>query len=135
MALLYQTEDMKRNILIIEDQLTTRKLLSHYLSAYYNVVEKENAIEALTWLSQGHCPDAIIVDILMPEMTGIEFLNQIGSTMVHVPPVLVLSGIENSTEKMKCFHLGARDYIVKPFNPEELRVRVQNAMASQTILN
>lgn len=38
----------------------------------------------------------------------------------------MLSSIENSTEKLKCFNLGARDYLMKPFNPEELRIRISN---------
>ena len=115
---------MKNQILIIEDQLSTRKLLSHYLGNFYDVIEKENSAEALKWLRKGNMPKAIVADILMPEMTGIEFLSELKNLDFLVPPVIMLSSVENSLEKMKCFNLGARDYMVKPFNPEELLVRL-----------
>lgn len=117
---------MKKQILIIEDQLSTRMLLSHYLGNFYQVIEKENAIDALDWLSTGNKPSAIVADIMMPEMTGVEFLGQLQNTTNDAPPVIMLSSVENSSEKMKCFNLGARDYVVKPFNPDELRVRIAN---------
>jgi DNA-binding response OmpR family regulator len=117
---------MKKQILIVEDQLSTRKLLSHYLGHFFDVIEKDNASDAIDWLKDGHKPNAIIADIIMPEMTGLEFLSQLKSSKTDTPPILMLSSIQNSTEKMKCFHLGARDYVVKPFNPEELRIRINN---------
>lgn len=119
---------MQKQVLIIEDQLSTRKLLNHYLSNFYNVVEKENAQDAITWLRAGNKPDAIVTDILLPEMTGVEFLKEINSNSAEKTPVIMLTSVENSNEKMKCFQLGARDYIVKPFNPEELRMRINNVI-------
>lgn len=117
---------MKKQLLIIEDQASTRKLLGHFLGQFYDVVEKENAADALSWMNEGNKPNAIIADIIMPEMTGLEFLSALNDSGSEIPPVMMLSSVENSSEKMKCFNLGARDYIVKPFNPEELRVRVGN---------
>ncbi len=117
---------MKKQILLIEDQPATRKLLSHYLGEFYTITEKATAEEALFWIKEGNFPDAIVTDILMPEMTGIEFLTHLQKIQDNVPPVLVLSSVENSLEKMKCFNLGVLDYIVKPFNPEELRFRLNN---------
>lgn len=117
---------MKKQILIIEDQLSTRKLLSNYLGNSYKVTEKDNAKDALKWLELGNQPDAIIADILMPEMTGIEFLSTIKDTNKSTAPVIILSSVENSAEKIKCFNLGARDYMIKPFNPEELSLRLTN---------
>ncbi len=117
---------MKKQILIIEDQASTRKLLSHYLGNFYHVIEKENASDAISWLNMGHKPDAIVADIIMPEMSGVEFLSQLKNADPDSPPVLMLSSVENSVEKMKCFNLGALDYMVKPFNPEELRIRINN---------
>ncbi len=119
---------MKKQILIIEDQPSTRMLLSHYLGNFYQVIEKASAYDALDWLSNGNKPAAIITDIMMPEMTGIEFLSQVKNTRVDAPPVIMLSSVENSSEKMKCFSLGARDYVVKPFNPDELRARIANVI-------
>ncbi len=123
---LIKLKEMKKQVLLVEDQAATRKLLSHYLGEFYEVTEKATAEEALEWMAEGNTPDAIVTDIIMPEMTGIEFLTHLQRSQNDVPPVLVLSSVENSVEKMKCFNLGALDYIIKPFNPEELRFRLHN---------
>ena len=119
---------MKKKVLIIEDQLSTRKLLKNYLSNSFDVIEMETASSALDWLKEQPMPDAIVSDIMMPGMTGIDFLSVVKG-MKNVPPVIILSGMNNSTERIKCLTLGARDYMVKPFNPEELRIRLFSALA------
>ena len=118
---------MKKTVMIIDDQPAVRKLLSHYLGKFYNVIEKSDANEASDFLNMGNRADIIIADVMMPVMTGIEFLQaSVKKFGKALPPVLMLSSIENSAEKLKCFKYGAKDYIVKPFNPEELRMRLDN---------
>jgi DNA-binding response OmpR family regulator len=120
---------MKKTVMVIDDQLSTRKLLSNYLGNYFDVVEFENAKTALESMRTGNVPNVIIADILMPEMTGLDLLRNLQEgNSTATPPVIVLSSVENSSEKLKCFQLGARDYIVKPFNPEELRLRISNVL-------
>lgn len=114
--------------MIIDDQKSTRLLLSHFLGRYFNVIERSSAREALDTLDES-AVDAIIMDVLMPEMTGIDFLRTYQKEKQDAMlPVLMLSSVENSSEKLKCFHFGARDYVVKPFNPEELLVRIKNLL-------
>ena len=120
----------KQTILIIDDQPSTRLLLSHYLSNFYHVIEKSGARDALDYLSKGLSTDVIISDILMPEMSGIEFLNAYQQQQNHNSPVIVLSSVENSAERLKCFKHGARDFVTKPFNPEELYVRIKNVLTN-----
>jgi CheY-like chemotaxis protein len=121
----------KKTILIIDDQPSTRLLLSHYLGTYYNVVEKSGAQDALEYLCNGPETDVIISDILMPGMTGIEFLNTYQKQRhLKISPVIVLSSVENSAERLKCFKHGARDFVLKPFNPEELHVRIKNVLTN-----
>jgi len=116
--------------MIVDDQQSTRMLLAHYLGKFYNVIEKQGAKEAIEFLEHGAQTDAILVDLLMPEMNGIEFLQssqkRFGSQM---PRVMMLTSVENTTEKLKCFQFGARDYVIKPFNPEELRMRINNLLS------
>ncbi|MBL0104566.1 MAG: response regulator [Bacteroidetes bacterium] len=122
---------MKKTIMIIDDQASTRKLLSNFLGNYFDVVEFENAKAALTSMQSGKAPHLIVADILMPEMTGMDLLRSLQEAKIETqPPVIVLSSVENSSEKLKCFQLGARDYMVKPFNPEELRMRITNLLAN-----
>ncbi|MDX2003144.1 MAG: response regulator [Chitinophagales bacterium] len=120
---------MRKKIMVIDDQMSMRKLLSHFLGQYYEVNEQPSATAALNAINQGAQPDIIISDVIMPEMTGTEFLRNYQERFQEaIKPVIILSTIENSSEKMKCFHYGAADYVLKPFNPEELLVRVKNAL-------
>ncbi len=111
---------MKHKILVIDDELSIRLLLENFLSEEYDIVSKCDGLEALEWL-EGNLPDLIICDIQMPNMDGYEYLKlvrQRGYTK-HTP-VIMLSGTETSKERVKCYKLGAQDYLTKPFNPEEL---------------
>ena len=121
----------KKTILIIDDQPSTRLMLSHFLGNYYNVVEKSGAKDALAYLECSTDPDVIISDLLMPDMSGIEFLNHYQQQQhLKTSPVIVLSSVENSAERLKCFKHGARDFVTKPFNPEELYVRIKNVLTN-----
>jgi DNA-binding response OmpR family regulator len=111
---------MKHKILVIDDELSIRLLLENFLSEDYEIITKSDGSEALEWL-EGNLPDLIICDIQMPKMDGYEYLRlvrQRGYTK-HTP-VIMLSGTETSKERIKCYKLGAQDYLIKPFNPEEL---------------
>ncbi len=75
-------------------------------------------------------PDLIVADIQMPNMNGNDFIKNIrASGFFKEIPLIMLSGIESSQEKVKCLKLGANDYMVKPFNPEELSIRIELLLA------
>ena len=78
---------------------------------------------------QGILPDLIISDLNMPEMSGEEFLVYLkANDMFSHIPVLILSSVESSSNRIRLFEEGAEDFILKPFNPEELRVRVKRIL-------
>ena len=111
---------MSHKILVIDDEPSICMLLDNFLSKTYEVTYKYDGLEALHWL-EGNLPDLIICDIQMPNMDGyifLEMLRQRGFTK-HTP-VIMLSGKESSKERIKCYQLGAQDFLAKPFNPEEL---------------
>jgi len=111
---------MKKKILAIDDELTMTTLLEFFLGNNYDVVTVNSGKEALKWLDD-NLPDLIISDIQMSDLDGFEFLKQFrlrGYTK-HTP-VIMLSGRAESKERVKCYKLGAQDYLTKPFNPEEL---------------
>ncbi|MCF8230646.1 MAG: response regulator transcription factor [Bacteroidales bacterium] len=121
---------MKKKILVIDDEKTIRILLKNYLQKDYEVITKENGEEGMAWLQQGIIPDLIVVDIQMPVMDGYEFIKNIrASGYFKDIPLIMLSGIESSSDKVKALKMGANDYMVKPFNPEELAVRIQLHLA------
>ncbi len=93
----------------------------------YKVVQKNNGLEAMEWLQEGNMPDVIVADMNMPEMNGFEFILQIRSSGIYRDlPLIMLSGNENTADRIKCLNAGADDYLVKPFNPEELEARINN---------
>ena len=117
---------MTKKILILEDSLAVRKILESILSKEHEVISKENGQEGLEWFQDGNMADLIISDVNMPAMTGEDFLKEVkASGYFKDIPVIMLSGIENSEERIKMLKLGAQDYIIKPFNPEELKLKVE----------
>lgn len=117
---------MRKKILIVDDERSIRMLLENYLGQTYEVTTKADGLDALNWLNTGHIPDLIIADINMPNMDGHAFVENIKSSGYFSEiPVVMLSASESSAEKVKFLRLGANDYMVKPFNPEELEVRIE----------
>ncbi len=117
---------MRKKILVIDDELSIRMLLENFLSKTYEVITKSDGMEGVDWLEKGNMPDLIVADIQMPNMNGYDFIKNIRSSGYFKEiPLIMLSGIESSQEKVKCLKLGANDYMVKPFNPEELAVRIE----------
>ena len=111
---------MRHKILVIDDELSIRLLLENFLSQDYDVICKSDGLQALEWL-EGNLPDLIICDIQMPNMDGYEYLEKVRQRgYTKHTPVIMLSGSEASKERIKCYKLGAQDYLTKPFNPEEL---------------
>lgn len=115
---------MKKSILLVDDKQEIAKIIRLYLSAF-DITYIENPTLAIEWLAEGNRPDLIISDINMPEMTGEEFLVYLKSNEALTPiPVFILSSVDGDQDRQRLFAKGAADYIVKPFNPEELKMRV-----------
>jgi len=118
---------MKNKLLIVDDALTILSILENVFSQDYDVVKKNNGKDALDWIEEGNIPDMIIVDINMPVMGGYEFISLIKKASFFFSiPVFVLSNTDSSSEKIRFLKLGVNDYVLKPFNPEELYWKVTN---------
>jgi DNA-binding response OmpR family regulator len=115
-----------KQILIIDDAVFIRTILEQFLNTKYEVVAKNDGLEALTWLQQGNIPDLIVADIKMPNLDGYELVKQLkASGYFKNIPVIMLSSIEDSAERVKFLKLGADDFMIKPFNPEELELKIE----------
>jgi len=111
---------MKKKILVVDDEISICLLLQNFLSQDYEVITIHDPIEALQWLDES-LPDLIISDIQMTNMDGYEFLTKVRQRgFTKHTPFIMLSGKSESKERIKCYRLGAQDYLTKPFNPEEL---------------
>lgn len=119
---------MKKSVLLVDDKPSIAKIIMLYLSMY-EIHYAENPIHAINWLCEGNIPDVIISDLNMPEMSGEEFLHYLKANELfsHIP-VLILSSEESSSRRIRLFEDGAADFIVKPFNPEELKIRVNRLL-------
>lgn len=117
---------MKKKILILDDKETIAKILSIYLMADYDCIWLSDGLQGMKWLQEGNTPDLIISDIRMPEMRGDDFLEWLKQNELfkHIP-VIMLSSEDSTSERIRLLEIGAADYIVKPFNPLELKVRVK----------
>ncbi|MGH7408480.1 MAG: response regulator, partial [Candidatus Methylomirabilales bacterium] len=106
-------------ILVVDDELFMRRLCDDMLSLRgFKVLTAENAKEGLAKLEKGGI-DVIILDIMMPDLTGLEFLPVIRKTdpTVFVIMITAYASLETAIEALK---KGAYDYIRKPFRPHEL---------------
>ncbi len=111
---------MKHKILAIDDEQSIRLLLENYLGKNYEVITKTNGEEGLIWLEK-NIPGLIVCDIQMPKMDGYEFIAKVrASGFQKHTPIIMLSGEESSESRVKCYRLGAQDFLLKPFNVLEL---------------
>lgn len=120
---------MKKKILLIDDKISIAKVVSIYLGQDFDFTYMENPIKAIEWLNEGNWPDLIISDIRMPEMMGNEFLRYMKQNKLFKSiPIVMLSSEESTTERIRLLEEGAADYILKPFNPLELKVRIKKIL-------
>ncbi|QCR22506.1 response regulator transcription factor [Pontibacter sp. SGAir0037] len=119
----------KLKLLVVDDEPSIGLFLEHYFSKDYDVVVKLNGFEAIAWLQQGNITDGIVADYEMPLMNGLDFVKQLRASNLYKDiPLVMLSGIDQTSNKIMCLKSGADDYMVKPFNPEELDIRIKNML-------
>ena len=110
------------NILITDDEEMIRKLIRKYAEFEgYNVQEACNGMDALIALKNNHF-DLVIMDIMMPELDGFSACREIRKTSDI--PIVMLSARGEEYDKINGFEIGIDDYVIKPFSPKELMLRV-----------
>ncbi len=116
---------MRRKILAVDDEKDILRLLEHNLGkAGYDVVSAEDGPEAID-LAKRELPDLIILDAMLPNVEGTEVLKTLKKDRVTDRiPVMMLTAKGEELDRVVGLELGADDYIVKPFSPKELLLRV-----------
>lgn len=118
-----------RQILIIDDKEAIAKVIANYFKEEYECIYCENPLKGIQWLEKNTAPDLIILDLRMPFMTGEEFLMYIkNNELFKSIPVVILSSEDNSSNRIRLLENGAEDFILKPFNPMELKVRLKKIL-------
>ncbi|GAB5491917.1 MAG: response regulator transcription factor [Phototrophicaceae bacterium] len=112
-----------KTILIVDDKMSAQRLIVDFLSVYnYRTVTANNGKEAL-FVARHEKPDLVLLDIMMPEMDGFEFMRQFRKE--NNVPVIMLTAKVDETDKIVGLELGADDYVTKPFGLAELLARIR----------
>ncbi|MCR2049422.1 response regulator transcription factor [Acetatifactor muris] len=119
---------MNNKLLIVEDETSINKLLADLLSEEgYLPVQAYSGTEALLLL-EAQQPDLILLDLMLPGLSGEELLQKIRTELNCDIPVLILSAKGDRRNKVNLLKTGADDYIEKPFEPDEVIARIQAAL-------
>ncbi len=116
-------------VLVVEDEMAQREVLAYNLEAEgYRVVRAENGEEALLLVAED-LPDVIVLDWMMPHLSGIEVCRRLKSRgETRVIPIIMLSARSEDIDKVRGLETGADDYVVKPYSVSELMARVRTQL-------
>lgn len=119
---------MKNVILVVDDDKTNLSLAQRILGPQYRIAAANSGASALKYL-ETHRPDLILLDINMPEMNGFEVMERLRSD-IHTKsiPVIFLTADAMAETEIKCFQMGAMDFVTKPFVPDILLSRVSKTI-------
>jgi CheY-like chemotaxis protein len=126
-------ESCKHSILIVDDRLMNRKLSAAILAAEdRRIVTAENGAQALACVAQAP-PDLILLDMLMPGMSGLEVLKRLKADAATAQiSVIMLTGMADHETVTRALDAGADECLYKPVDPDELILRVQNMLLNNT---
>ena len=117
-------------ILVVDDVDINRDILESMLCDEYEVVQAGSGIDAIGMLFSGTVvPEIVLLDIMMPEMDGLQVLEMMKTNVLteQIPVIFITAADAESTET-RGLSLGAADYIPKPFNPDVVKIRIQNQL-------
>ncbi|MDH3308096.1 MAG: response regulator, partial [Acidimicrobiia bacterium] len=119
------TEDTRR-VLVVDDEPTIRDVVTRYLERDgFRVDVAATGTEALAAIA-GSKPDLIVLDLMLPGVSGIEILGEVRRTSNI--PIILLTARADETDRVTGLELGADDYVTKPFSPRELAARVRSVL-------
>lgn len=121
----------RKTILIVEDNPDLQEFIRDFLKSEYNVLLAENGEEGL-YLAKQHYPDVILSDVMMPVMNGDAMCKQLqkDSLTKHIP-VILLTAKNSTNSKLTALESGAIEYLNKPFNTNELLLKVRNILTAR----
>ncbi len=121
-------------ILVVEDNSDLRSYIKSSIAGQYRVLEAADGRQGFK-VACSEIPDLIISDVMMPRMDGYEFSAEIrkDERTSHIP-IILLTAKAADKDKIAGLELGVDDYLVKPFNEQELRVRIENLIKLRTLM-
>jgi len=120
------SSDTKNSILIIDDEVSNLRTLTHMLGSEYTIYTAKSGANGIEKTME-YMPDLILLDIIMPEMDGYEVLAELKKldTTAKIP-VIFITGLDSTEDEERGLSLNAADYISKPFSPMIVKLRVRN---------
>jgi adenylate cyclase len=117
-------------VLVVDDNISNRDLLTRRLvQDGHDVIAAASGAEAFILLSTDHNFDLVLLDLLMPDMNGIEILTRLkADERLHQIPVIVISGLQETEAVLMCIEAGADDYLPKPCDVVLLRARINSCL-------
>lgn len=120
--------------LVVEDNEDIARYIGNIIKDSFSVVYARNGREGLLKAKE-YVPDIIITDIMMPECDGLEMTRAIRqSTLLNHIPVIIVTAKSDETNKLEGLNCGADAYLIKPFNPDELKLRICKLVAYRSML-
>ncbi len=131
-----EDEEIKNDLpslLVVEDNKDLCELLKLQLEDKYNVHVANNGVEGLKKIHHYH-PDIVVTDQMMPEMSGLEMLQEVRKDfqISHIP-VIILTAKNDESAKLKAVNMGANAYITKPFSKEYLIARIEQLLSERKV--
>ncbi|MBD1887158.1 ATP-binding protein [Microcoleus vaginatus] len=119
-------ESEKLKVLVVDDEPINIQVIINSLSlANYDITQASNGLEALNLIESGFKPDLILLDVMMPQMTGYEVCREVRKKYSPLEmPILMLTAKNQTTDLVEAFNLEANDYVTKPFIKKELLARI-----------
>ena len=116
-------------LLLVEDNAQMRHYIKSCLGEHYQYLEAENGDQALR-LAQDRIPDLILCDVMMPVMDGYEFCSKLREQQAtaHIPFIFLTARADRKS-KLRGLEIGSGDYVIKPFETDELRLKVRNRLS------
>ena len=119
-------DNAMKKILIVDDNEVHLVIAENILKGKYEVTTAKSGKDALVLLSKGYIPNAILLDVLMPEMDGWETYHKIrGISLLNQVPIVFLTSVHNADGVKRAQEIGAAAYITKPYNKSDLLNKIE----------
>ncbi len=132
-----ETSLTQATIMMVDDEATTMEIMRAYLedADYQHFVLVEDSSRAMELIEE-HRPDILLLDLMMPNVPGFEILQQVRNhpKLKHLP-VIILTSSSDAETKLQALDQGATDFLAKPVDPSELKLRVRNTLAARAYQN
>jgi DNA-binding NtrC family response regulator len=125
---------VRGSLLVVDDNETSRDLMQRQLERQGHIVTVAESGKQALEIMQAHTFDLVLLDIMMPEMSGYQVLQRIkNSNLYGDMPVIVVSALDDMDSVVKCIRTGAEDYLLKPFNPVLLKARIRTCLENKRL--